>query len=148
MSFTRGQRLDSPKKRLGMAQKMQLHEERKQMTDKTGLIYGSLYLDEGESWEFAERQVDECILRALDTYPVHRIGLAFDVVATPAQIAQGEARRLANHLLAYIDKRYPRLRARFVGVTDDEDRRPGRDAVLLGTLSQDEIDGQHLFVFE
>ena len=64
------------------------------MTDKIALIYGSLYLDEGESWDFAERQVDECILKILDTYPLPRIGLAFDVVATPAQIAKGEARRL------------------------------------------------------
>ena len=79
---------------------------------------------------------------------MHRIGLAFDVVATPAQIAQGEARRLARHLLTYLDERYPRLRARFVGVTDDDSRRPGRDLVLLGRLSHDDIDGQHLFVFD
>ena len=118
------------------------------MADKMGLIYGSLYLDEEEAWELAERQVDECILNALDIYPMHRIGLAFDVVATPAQIGQGEPQRLARHLLAYLDERYPRLRARFVGVTDDDSRRPGRDLVLLGRLSPDDIDGQHLFVFD
>ena len=118
------------------------------MTDRLGLIYGSLYLDEDESWEFAEKQVDECIMNAKDLYPMHRIGLAFDVVVTPAQIARGEARRLAKHLLAYIDERYPQIRARFVGVTDDDRRRPGRDVVLLGTLSRDAIDNKHLFVFD
>ena len=126
----------------------QAHDEGKHMTDRLGLIYGSLYLDEGESWEFAEKQVDECILNAKDLYPMHRIGLAFDIVATPKQIARGEARRLAKHLLAYIDERYPRIRARFVGVTDDDRRRPGRDVVLLGTLSRDAIDNKHLFVFD
>lgn len=90
------------------------------MTDKTGLISGSIYLDEGESWEFAERQVDECILNALDIYPMHHIDLAFEVVATPAQITQGETRRLVQHLLVYIVERYPRLRACFVGVPDDD----------------------------
>jgi hypothetical protein len=81
-------------------------------------------------------------------YLSNRIGLAFDVVATPTQIAQGGALRLARHLLAYMDERYPRLHARFVGVTDDDSRRPGRGVVLLGRLSQEAIDGQHLFVFD
>ena len=119
-----------------------------QRTDKLILIYGSLYLDEGELWEFAERQVDECIVNAQEMYPLRRIGLAFDIVATQAQITTGEAGRLAKHLLDYADERYPALRARFVGVTDDDARRPGRDIALLGELSQDAIDNQHIFVYD
>jgi hypothetical protein len=123
-------------------------KKKEHRTDKLILIYGSLYLDEGEPWEFAERQLDECIANAQETYPLRRIGLAFDIVATPAQIATGEAGRLAKHLLAYADDRYPALRARFVGVTDDDSRRPGRDIALLGELSQDAIDNQHIFVYD
>ncbi|MBN1138703.1 MAG: hypothetical protein JXM73_19105 [Anaerolineae bacterium] len=123
-------------------------KKREQRTGKLILIYGSLYLDEGEPWEFAEKQVDECVVNAREVYPMHRIGLAFDIVATPAQIATGEAGRLAKHLLAYADKRFPNLRARFVGVTDDDARRPGRDIALLGKLDQDAVDNKHIFVYD
>ena len=123
-------------------------QKKEHRTDKLLLIYGSLYLDEGEPWEFAEKQVDECIVNAQEIYPIRRIGLAFDIVATPAQIATGEAGRLAKHLLTYADERFPNLRTRFVGVTDDDAMRPGRDIALLGELSQDAVDNKHIFVYD
>jgi hypothetical protein len=48
------------------------------------LVYGSLYMDQGESFEYAETQIDECIAQA--KAPPERLLLAFDLVATPLQI--------------------------------------------------------------
>jgi hypothetical protein len=54
------------------------------------LVYGSLYRDQAESFEFAETQIDECIAKA--EIPLERSNLIFDILATPAQIASGLAR--------------------------------------------------------
>jgi hypothetical protein len=110
------------------------------------IVYGSLYLDRAESFEYAEMQVDDCIAKARKLRS--QIVLAFDIVATPAQIAVGEAHETARLILEYVDANYPGLNNRCVGITDDDERRPMRDTLLSRRLSPDDIDDVHLFVVE
>jgi hypothetical protein len=109
-------------------------------------VYGSLYADNAESWEFAETQIDDCIGKAQRPQP--QIALLFDIVATPEQIANGDAHEIAQYILRYVDEQYPDLKLRTVGITDDDNRRPARDIVLTQTMQMDDIDNVHLFVVE
>lgn len=113
---------------------------------KKSLAYGSLYMDQAESYEYAEMQIDQCIAAA--HVPHERIILAFDLVATPAQIASGRAREWGQHLLAYCDRHYPNLSARVVGITDDDHRRVMRDMLITRRLAEQDIDGIHLIEME
>lgn len=113
------------------------------------LTYGSLYLDQHESCEFAETQIDECLRMSIaQGAALADIAVAFDIVATRKQIRAGAAHRLARYLLQYMDQKYPTLHARFVGITDNDARRPGRDTVITQTLQAADIDNRHLFVVE
>ena len=113
---------------------------------KKNLVYGALYMDRAESYEFAETQIDECIETA--RIPHDRIILAFDIIATPEQIISGRAMEWGNHILHYCDRQYPKLSARVVGITDDDHRRVMRDTLITRTLSESDIDGVHLFELE
>ncbi len=110
------------------------------------LVYGSLYMDRSESFEFAEKQIDECIAKA--PAPLGKVLLAFDIVATPTQIASGLARQWGQHILDYCDQHYPQLSARVVGITDDDQRRVMRDTLITQKLTEKEIDGVHLIEME
>jgi hypothetical protein len=110
------------------------------------LVYGSLYVDKAESWEFAETQIDDCIGKA--QRPQSQIALLFDIVATPAQIASGDAHDVARYILKYADEQYPNLKLRTVGITDDDDRRPARDIVITQKMQMGDVDNVHLFVVE
>ena len=110
------------------------------------LIYGSLYMDERESYEFAKTQIDECIRAA--KLPHERLILAFDIIATPAQITSGLARQWGRHILDYCDKQYPKLSARVIGITDNDHRRVMRDTLITKRLTQNQIDGIHLIEME
>lgn len=113
---------------------------------KKSLAYGSLYMDQAESFEYAETQIDETIARA--RVPHDRIILAFDIVATHAQIASGRAREWGQYILNYCDQHYSTLSARAVGITDDEHRRVMRDMLITRTLTAKDIDGIHLIEME
>lgn len=113
---------------------------------KKNLAYGSLYMDQAESYEFAELQIDQCIKSA--HAPHERIIVAFDIVATPEQIASGRAREWGQHILDYCDKEYPNLSARVVGITDDDHRRLWRDMLLTQKVAPSDIDGIHLIEME
>lgn len=113
---------------------------------RKSLAYGSLYMDQAESYEYAETQIDECITAA--RVPHERIILAFDIVATPAQMASRRAKEWGQHILQYCDQHYPNLSARAVGITDDDHRRVMRDLLITHTLSEKDVDGIHLIEME
>lgn len=120
--------------------------KKKPTQPQKSLVYGSLYMDQAESYEFAETQIDDCIAAA--KMPQEKIILAFDIVATPAQIASGRAREWGQHILDYCDKHYPKLSARAVGITDDDHRRVMRDMLITQQLAESDIDGIHLIEME
>ena len=113
---------------------------------KKSLAYGSLYMDQAESYEYAETQIDETITKA--RVPLDQIILAFDIVATPGQISSGRAREWGQHILNYCDQHYPKLSARAVGITDDGHRRVMRDMFITRTLTPKDIDDVHLIEME
>ena len=108
------------------------------------MAYGSLYLDQLESAEYAETQVAEMIAAA--KRPLPEIALLFDIVGTPAQVVKSAARDLARHLIAYADAEYPGLHSRLVGVTSQEAQRPARDGFVLRSLDWSELDGRRRFI--
>jgi len=113
---------------------------------KKSLVYGSLYMDQAESFEFAETQIDDCIAKA--NSPYEKIILAFDIVATPAQITSGRAREWGQRILKYCDQHYSHLSARAVGITDDDQRRVMRDMLITQRIKESDIDGIHLIEME
>lgn len=124
------------------------HRAEKRQRGKRRLVYGSLYLGEREPYELAEQQIDTCLELALRGGAQKRVSLIFDVVATPEQVAGGEPHQVAQHILTYVDVRYPYLDARAVGITDDDARRPMRDILLTQTLTLSAVDEQHLFILD
>ncbi len=120
--------------------------KRKEVKTEKSLVYGALYMDVGESYESAESQIDDGIAKA--SVPHSKILLAFDIIATPAQISSGRAREWGQHVLDYCDQRYPQLGARVVGITDDDKRRLFRDTLITRRLTGNEIDNVHLIEME
>ena len=74
--------------------------------------------------------------------------LATDLISTPEAISGGESQQLAGEMLAFIDRQFPDIRDRFVGITDDEHTLPLYALLITGVLALEEIDNEHLFVME
>ena len=108
--------------------------------------YGFLDLDQKEAIPYIKDQIDEGIFKT--DSPLNQVGLVFDLIATPEQIQSGTAHRVAQLILDYVDQNYPGLLLRYLGITDDESRRPMRDILLTKQLQLEDVDNQHLFVIE
>ena len=74
--------------------------------------------------------------------------LATDLISTPEAISGGESQQLAGEILKFIDRQFPTLRDRFVGITDSENKLPLQALLITGALALEEIDNEHLFVME
>jgi len=96
------------------------------------LIYGALYMDVGEGfWEEAKIQIDLCINHSIKTgYILEDTAVGFDLIATKSQVEKGLARQMGQHIYDYVDREYPNLKSRSVGVTIDENNRPIRDSLI------------------
>ena len=79
---------------------------------------------------------------------IYDMVLAVDLICTPDAIAGGESQQLAGEMLAFIDRQFPTLRDRFLGITDNENKLPLQALLLTGALALEEIDNEHLFVME
>ena len=79
---------------------------------------------------------------------IHNMVLAVDLICTPDAIAGGKSQQLAGEMLAFIDRQFPDIRDRFVGITDDEHTLPLYALLITGVLALEEIDNEHLFVME
>lgn len=74
--------------------------------------------------------------------------LAIDLISTKEAIVDGQAQKLAREILKLIDRQFPMLRDRFLGITDEGNNLPLRALLLTGSLALEEIDNEHLFVME
>jgi len=79
---------------------------------------------------------------------IHDMVLAVDLICTPDAISGGRSQQLAGEMLEFIDRQFPTLRDRFLGITDDENKLPLQALLISGTLALEEIDNEHLFVME
>src|ERR1700694_436677 len=112
------------------------------------IAYSALYLDEKESFETAETQINENIdAAAAEGKDPSDIYIAVDIVATPAQIASGVAKKYAERIMSYVDRSFPQS-GRAIGITDDDTRRPLRDLLITHHLQDSDIDGTHLNILE
>ena len=87
------------------------------------IAYSALYLDEKESFETAETQISENIdeAAAVGKDPSD-IYIAVDIIATPAQIASGVAKKCAERIMTFVDRTFPQS-GRAIGITDNDKRR-------------------------
>ncbi len=79
---------------------------------------------------------------------IQDIVLAIDLISTSNAISNGKAQKIAIKTLKFIDRHFPSLRDRFVGITDDEKTLPLQALMITGVLALEEIDNKHLFVME
>jgi len=106
-------------------------------------------LDPSKPAQAATQQVVEFVEKTRkDGQQIQNLVVAIDITGSPDQIVRGYAEQLGHSILFALDQHYPRLRDRFVGISDDESRLPLRDLMRTGSLAWEEIDNQHLFVFE
>jgi hypothetical protein len=112
------------------------------------IAYSALYLDEKESFETAEIQINENIdeAAAVGKDPTD-IYIAVDIIATPGQIASGVAKKYAERIMAFVNRTFPQS-GRAIGITDDDRRRPLRDLLITHNLQDSDIDGKHLSILE
>ena len=79
---------------------------------------------------------------------IQNLVLAVDLVCTTDVIADGESQQLARKILQFVDRKFPNMRDRFVGITGDENKLPLQGLLISGALALEEIDNEHLFVME
>jgi hypothetical protein len=103
--------------------------------------YGTLWVAQSESYEFAEMQIASLISKS--PRRIEDIFLVFDIVASARQVQNAFAHQVGSWILGYIDEHYPNLGARIVGITDNPRLRPGRDKVLRGSHR---VDNAHQFL--
>jgi len=113
------------------------------------LIYHNLSFDFAKSEQEVIQQVCELVDRnmAKDQF-FQNVIVAIDISCPPDLITTGIAGQLAQTILSSLDQQYPVLRDRFIGISDDAKKLPLRDLMQTGKLALEEIDNQHLFVFE
>jgi hypothetical protein len=120
-----------------------------QAVESPVLIHHHLVLDLNRPTQDATQQVVELVEETLeDGQKVQNLVIVIDITSSPDLVIKGHAKRLAQSVLSTLDQQYPGLRDRFVGISDDERRLPLRDLMRTGALAWEEIDNQHLFVFE
>jgi hypothetical protein len=127
----------------------QEHIESIQLVQSPVLLYQHLILDETLPINETSQQVFELVEKSIENaHQTHNLVVAIDIICSPEFIFEGYGADLAQSILFELDQSYPELRDRFVGVSDDEKHLVLKDLMCTGALAWEEIDNQHLFVFE
>ncbi len=113
------------------------------------MVYSCLHLEKHESFQTMKTVLERAIEKPLnDGLQLQNLVSACDLIATPDQISDSYAHQTADEIIQYLDRYYPDLRGRFVGISDDEHLRPMRDGLISGALAFGDIDNVHHFVIE
>lgn len=113
------------------------------------MIYSCLHLEHHKSSQTKKIVLDQAIRKPIsDGLQLENLISACDLIATPDQISDGYAHQAADEIIQYLDRHYPNLRGRFVGISDDEHLRPMRDGLISGALALGDVDNVHHFVIE
>ncbi len=108
-----------------------------------------LRMDIADSFDIVESQIRQMINQSdLANHPIENVILAIDFSLPAKQLDLHTAQQIAQTTLQTVDQCYPAIRDRFVGISDDAKILPLRDLMQTGKLALEEIDNQHLFVFE
>ena len=111
------------------------------------LVYASIY--QTRAFDSIATEIGQLISETIrEDKHINDMVLATDLISTPEAISGGESQQLAGEMLAFIDRQFPDIRDRFVGITDDEHTLPLYALLITGVLALEEIDNEHLFVME
>jgi len=111
------------------------------------LVYASIH--QTRAFDSIAIEISQLISEVLsENRHIHDMVLAIDLICTPEAIARGESQQLAGEMLAFIDRQFPDIRDRFVGITDDKHTLPLYALLITGALALEEIENEHLFVME
>lgn len=111
------------------------------------LVYASI--PQAHAFDSITEEISQLVGETLtENRRIHNLVLAVDLISTAEAISRGEPQQLAGELLEFIDRQFPNLRDRFVGITDDENKLPLQGLLISGALALEEIDNEHLFVME
>ena len=111
------------------------------------LVYASIH--HTQSFDSITAEISQLISETLcENRQIHGLVLVVDLISTADAISRGESKQLAEELLGFIDRQFPNIRDRFVGITDDEIKLPLLGLLISGALALEEIDNEHLFVME
>ena len=111
------------------------------------LVYASI--PQTQSFDSITAEISQLVSDTLnENRKIQNLVLAIDLICVPDNIADGESQQLAGELLGFIDRQFPNIRDRFVGISDDEIKLPLQGLLISGALALEEIDNEHLFVME
>lgn len=108
------------------------------------LAYIHLTYDSESLLDETKSQINKAIANGK---PLPCLVLAIDITCFPDGLTNETAWQTAQEIIQFVDQQYPDLLDRFVGISDDLHRLPLRD-LLTDKLKLEEIDNQHLFIFE
>ncbi len=115
----------------------------------SGPILVLLKMDIADAMDIGESQIQQAIMKSnLANHPIQKVILAIDISLPAKHLDVHTAQQIAETTLDTVDHCYPAIRDRFVGISDDVKKRPLLDLMCTGKLALEEIDNQHLFVFE
>ena len=124
-----------------------IHGQQLKFVQSSFLVYASIH--QTRAFDSIAVEISQLISEMTrENRKVHDMVLAVDLVCTPEAIAGGRSQQLAEEMLEFIDRQFPDIRDRFVGITDDEHKLPLQALLISGTLALEEIDNEHLFVME
>jgi len=111
------------------------------------LVYTRIH--QTQSFDSITAEITQLIIKTLsENRNIHDIVLAVDLICTPEAISRGESEHLAGEILAFVDRQFPNIRDRFLGITDDDHTLPLYALLITGALALEEIDNEYLFVME
>ena len=79
---------------------------------------------------------------------IQNLVVAIDITSQTGSISKILAEKVVQAILLTLAQKYPELRDRFVGISNDETCLLLHDLMRTGKLAWEEIDNQRLFVFE
>ena len=112
-------------------------------------VHCHLILKDDLSLEELGYQTIDAIEKVIkDDKQIQNLVVAVDITFQTGSMSTKFAVQRAQAILSKLDQNYPKLRDRFVGISDDETCLPLHGLMRTGKLDWEEIDNQHLFVFE
>ena len=117
------------------------------LVQRSFLVYASI--SQAQGFDPINAEISQLVGGTLnENRRIHNLVLAVDLISAADAISRGEPQQLARELLGFIDRQFPNIRDRFVGITDDEIKLPLQGLLISGALALEEIDNEHLFVME
>jgi len=132
--------VDPPAKKVISARRLKF-------VQRSFLVYASIH--QARAFDSITTEISQLVGKTLtENRRIQNLVLAVDLISTADAVSRGESQQLARELLEFIDRQFPNIRDRFMGITDDESKLPLQGLLISGALALEEIDNKRLFVME